>query len=152
MATRQFFKDLTPGEIYWIKSQTTKIQVDGMNLSEPSYLRTLPDGTSPFDNFTPKQRANIFSVLDAPAVKTLTRQYDASRGGPGSFANVFSSSVNCRSGVAPGIDPSVPAVPFGLINLDLTYWPLTFMVIRATGGYLQCGIPTVYGILYLTCV
>ena len=76
MGQRQYFRDLTPGEIQWIKVSSAQVSVDGIRLARTSYLYYRPDGTSGFDEFSPKQRATIFAVLDSPNVRQITSQYD----------------------------------------------------------------------------
>lgn len=73
---RAYFKDLTPGEIQWIKVSASQVSVDGVALARTSYLYYRPDGTSGFDDFSPKLRATIFAVLDSPNVRQITGQYD----------------------------------------------------------------------------
>jgi hypothetical protein len=71
MATRKFFKDLTPGELQYLKSQAVAV---GIN---PDYLVKTTDGTYKFDvYFSPQQRDNLFNLLDQPAIKEVTIKYD----------------------------------------------------------------------------
>jgi hypothetical protein len=76
MAKRQYFKDLTAGEIQWIKVSASQVAVDGTRLQSPSYLGYRPDGTTGFDEFSTKQRATLFAILDSPNVRSITSQYD----------------------------------------------------------------------------
>ena len=71
MSDRKFFKDLTPGELQYLKSQAIAI---GIN---PDWLVRTEDGLSKFDiYFSPQQRENLFSLLERPAVKEITIKYD----------------------------------------------------------------------------
>lgn len=72
MSNRKFFKDLTPGELQYLRSNAA-----AMGLADPTVLIRRDDGTTKFDEYlSPQQRDNVFNVLEQPSVKVVTIKYD----------------------------------------------------------------------------
>jgi hypothetical protein len=71
MSQRKFFKDLTPGELQWLKSNAVAMGI------RPDYLEATTDGINKFDiYFSPEVRDNVFNLLDRPSTKAVTIKYD----------------------------------------------------------------------------
>lgn len=71
MANRRFYKDLTQGEIQYLKTQTYRFGLLG-----PNYLAERADGSNAFDELPDATRQRTFDILSTPAIRQTVAQFE----------------------------------------------------------------------------